>query len=373
MTVKYLRNTWYVAAWDDEVTRSLFERRILGESILMYRREDGTAVAMSNVCPHRFAPLHKGKLIGDVVECPYHGLRFDHNGACTLNPHPGGSGPIPARAKLSRYPLVEKWGALWIWMGDREPDESLLPDFGWLDRPEQFRAIRDVTVVNTYYELITDNVLDLTHLPFLHSGGLGSHPQNLHHELVENVREGDTYWCKRSSINVEASPDFERFNPKLKQFGCDKSNAVRWNAPAHVGIFPQYWKAGTDGEHLTLLNIATMMTPETEDSTWQFWSLARNFALESDEMDELMRRAAAVGLEGEDVEMIEAQYRNMGTSDIFSLELASLPGDVTPTHVRRALRKMIADEERHAAAAPDARRADIRPTRAARAADAMTA
>jgi len=343
--MSFLRNAWYVAAWDKEVTRTLFARDILGESILMYRKEDGTPVAMSNVCPHRFAPLHKGKLKGDIVECLYHGLQFDCAGQCVKNPHPGGNGPIPTRAKLTCYPLLEKWGAIWIWMGDKAPDESLLPDFSWIDKRDQFREIRDVCVVNAHYELITDNVLDLTHLPYLHAGGLGNHPRNLEREVVENVQEGNTFWCKRSSNDVEASPDFQAFNPRLKEFKCDKANAVRWNAPAHVGIFPQYWKAGTDREHLTVLNIATMMTPASENRTWQFWSLARNFQLESDQMDAIMRQAAAVGLEKEDVEMIEAQHRNMGTSDIFGLQLVSLPGDTTPNRVRKALAKMIADEQ----------------------------
>lgn len=343
--MKYLRNVWYVAAWDKEVTRTLFAREILDESILMYRKENGMPVAMSNRCPHRFAPLHKGKLKGDVVECPYHGLQFDCTGQCIKNPHPHGNGPIPPRAKLTEYPLLEKWGVIWIWMGDKTPDESLLPDFSWLEKRDQFREIRDVCVVNAYYELITDNVLDLTHLPFLHEGGLGNHPRNLERERVEDVQEGNTFWCRRGSEDVEASPDFQHFNPKLTEFKCDKTNAVRWNAPSHVGIFPKYWKTGTTDEQLTLLNIATMMTPASENRTWQFWSLARNFKLDSDEMDIVMRRAAAVGLEKEDVEMLEAQYENMGTSDINSLKLASLPGDVTPTRVRKALAKMIADEQ----------------------------
>src|SRR6266568_2045970 len=164
--MQFLRNTWYVAAWDKEVTRTLFARDILGESILMYRKEDGTPVTMSNVCPHRFAPLHKGKLKGDIVECAYHGLQFDCTGQCVKNPHPGGNGPIPSRAKLTRYSVLEKWGAIWIWMGNKTPDESLLPDFSWLDRPDEWQPVRDLTVVNAHYELIADNVLDLTHLPY---------------------------------------------------------------------------------------------------------------------------------------------------------------------------------------------------------------
>ncbi|MFL6624297.1 MAG: Rieske 2Fe-2S domain-containing protein [Sulfurifustis sp.] len=349
MEAKFLRNAWYVAAWGEEITRNLFSRQILGESVLMYRKEDGTPVAMSNVCPHRMAPLDHGVLRGDVVECRYHGLQFDCTGQCVKNPHPAGNGPIPPRAKLTTYPVVEKWGAIWIWMGDKTPDLSLMPDFSWIDEKDKYREIHGMCPVKAHYELITDNVLDLTHLPYLHAGGLGNEPENLYNEQVENIQDGNTYWCKRSSKNVNASPDFQNFNPALKGVKCDKANAVRWNAPGHVAIIPTYWLAGTDKEQLTLINISTMMTPASENLTWQFWSLARNFYLDSDQMDVIMRKAAAVGLEKEDVEMIEWQHKNMGTTDIFSLPLAALPGDVTPNRVRRALRKMIEDEQRELA------------------------
>lgn len=343
----FLRNAWYVAAWDTEVSRTLFAREILGESILMYRKEDGTPVAMSNRCPHRFAPLHKGKLKGDVVECPYHGLQFDCTGQCVKNPHPGGNGPIPQRARLNHYPLLEKWGALWIWLGHKTPDESLLPDFSWIDKRDQWREVRDFWPVNAHYELITDNLMDLSHLCYVHPGGLGSDPANVTREMVEDVREGNTYWCKRSTKGIDASPDLMSVNPALKQFKCDKNNNVRWNAPAHVAILLDYRKAGTVDEQLTSLKIAMMMTPMTAsgDRTWHFWSIARNFRLDSKEVDAMIRHEAAVGLEQQDSGIIEGQWQNMRTPDVFGLKLAALPGDVTPNRIRRALAKMIADEQ----------------------------
>ncbi|HUI59850.1 MAG TPA: Rieske 2Fe-2S domain-containing protein, partial [Steroidobacteraceae bacterium] len=92
----FLRNTWYVAAWADEVKAgSLFHRRILGQDVLIYRAADGEPVAIADRCPHRFAPLHLGKLCGEVVQCPYHGLQFDRSGACISNPH----GPVPGAAR----------------------------------------------------------------------------------------------------------------------------------------------------------------------------------------------------------------------------------------------------------------------------------
>ncbi|MGE5723031.1 MAG: Rieske 2Fe-2S domain-containing protein, partial [Sphingomonadales bacterium] len=128
----YLLNAWYVAALASEVQgEELFHRKLLGTSVLLYRKTDGTAVAMHNRCPHRFAPLHLGKRSGDTIACGYHGLEFDCSGQCTHSPH--GNGNIPKAAKVRAYSLIERYGFLWIWMGDEPADEGLLPDFGYLD------------------------------------------------------------------------------------------------------------------------------------------------------------------------------------------------------------------------------------------------
>ena len=109
----FLENAWYVAAWGDEISRELFSRRIIGEPVLLFRKQDGEAVAIGNVCPHRFAPLDMGRLIDDTVECPYHGLRFDQSGACVL-----ASRDHAVSTKVRKFPLVERYGCVWVWMGD---------------------------------------------------------------------------------------------------------------------------------------------------------------------------------------------------------------------------------------------------------------
>ena len=66
----FIKNCWYVAAWDHEVLAdTLLERRILSQSILIYRLADGTPVALDNKCPHRHAPLSMGRREGDSVRC----------------------------------------------------------------------------------------------------------------------------------------------------------------------------------------------------------------------------------------------------------------------------------------------------------------
>lgn len=85
--MSFLKNAWYCAAWAREITREPLSRTLLNQKLVFYRKADGTIVAMSDVCPHRFAPMHQGKLHGDVLACPYHGLQFGPDGRCVHNPH----------------------------------------------------------------------------------------------------------------------------------------------------------------------------------------------------------------------------------------------------------------------------------------------
>ena len=110
----YLRNAWYVAGWGSEVERAPFERTILNEPIVMYRTQAGTVVALEDRCCHRSLPLSMGKVIGDELQCGYHGLTFDAGGTCV---HVPGQSQIPPGAQIKSYPVTEKWGWIWLWMG----------------------------------------------------------------------------------------------------------------------------------------------------------------------------------------------------------------------------------------------------------------
>src|SRR3546814_11561118 len=111
---KYLRNAWYAAAWSEEIGGTPLGRTFLEQPVVLFRETDGTTVALADRCPHRFAPLSKGKLVGNAIECPYHGLRFGADGQCVHNYH----GPVTKAASVHRYPVMECYGLAWIWMGD---------------------------------------------------------------------------------------------------------------------------------------------------------------------------------------------------------------------------------------------------------------
>ena len=112
----FLNNAWYVAATEGEVTQSLTPVRILDEAIVLYRKSDGSPVALEDACPHRKMPLSLGKLKDDAIECGYHGLTFDCAGSCVRAP---GLKRIPRGAQVRSYPLVQRYGFIWIWMASQ--------------------------------------------------------------------------------------------------------------------------------------------------------------------------------------------------------------------------------------------------------------
>ena len=130
----FLKNYWYVAAATTEIGRKPFRRVIMNEPVVLYRTQDGTPVGLEDRCPHRRLPLSMGKLISDdVLQCHYHGLRYDCSGQCVKVP---GQDAVPPSARVKAYPVVERYRWLWIWMGDpalADPDK--ITDFHWFDDP----------------------------------------------------------------------------------------------------------------------------------------------------------------------------------------------------------------------------------------------
>ena len=199
----YLRNAWYLAAWSSEVRpRELFQRRLLDEPLVLYRLNDGSPRALQDRCPHRFAPLHLGKIVGDAVQCPYHGLQFSPSGNCVLNPH----GPVPTAARVRSYPVAERYSAIWIWMGDpARADPNSITPFDFLS-PEHCYVGTGYLRINAHYELETDNILDLSHIEFLHPVFSS---EAVRSAKVQSSQEGDTVWSKRF-ITRDTPPDFIR-------------------------------------------------------------------------------------------------------------------------------------------------------------------
>lgn len=337
----FLRNIWYVAAWDDEVpVDGMFHRRILDEDILFFRDKAGAPHAMRNRCPHRFAPLHLGELDDGVVECAYHGLKFGVDGSCVHNPH--GDGTIPPNAKVRTYPVVAKQMLIWIWMGEPdEADASLIPDFDGFDT-SRFAINKGYMHTATNYEYMTDNIMDLGHIEFLHKGLLGS--EAVRKAETQTRQQGNVVYSNRLTRNEILPPALDDL------FGSEGAPVDRWldviwYPPGNMQIIVGATAAGqpervgkeTPGVHL--------MTPETETTTHYFWSNSRDFRVDDHELHENLGLGLRYAFEEQDKPMIVAQFQAVDGEDFWDLNPVILEGDGAAVRARRILRKMIRSEQ----------------------------
>lgn len=344
----YLRNTWYVAAWADEVGQNLFPRTILDEPIVFYRTSSGKAAAIEDRCPHRFVPLHRGRLVGDNVECGYHGLQFDCSGQCVSSPF---DAKIPKAARVKSYPLEERYRIVWIWMGDPDrADPDLIRDFSYLLSNER-KVLRGGMTVKANYELLVDNVADLTHTHFLHSAFL-------HHDAFSRgqhqvIQEGDTIESKFGFPNGRVPPLIGKFmdDPDLI---VDRWTEIRWNAPSVIRLDSGATPAGRPRSEGIQMYGTHLLTPETATSTHYFFAHARAFKLDDPKTDELVREWQRVAFNEEDKPMIEAQQKRMNTPDLMSLKPILLSSDAGAVRIRRTLAKLI-DEEKNQVAVMEER------------------
>ncbi len=214
----FLRDYWYLAAWARDVGRDPLGRVMLGEPVVLFRKQDGTPVALEDRCIHRRLPLSMGKMIGDELQCHYHGLVFDCSGACVKIP---GQDRVPKSARVRSYPVVERNQCVFVWMGDpAQPDESRIPThFNLLDE-EGWTSSLVYRPVRCHYELINDNLLDLSHLATVHASTVGTgHVADF--ADVETEHEGHHIKVSRWTMDVPAATTYQ-------QFGNYESNIDRW-------------------------------------------------------------------------------------------------------------------------------------------------
>lgn len=345
-----LRNTWYLAAWSSELdAQRPLARRLLDLPIVLLRDAQGAAVALHDRCPHRFAPLSMGRLVneGGVIECPYHGLRFDETGRCSFNPH--GDGSLPKAAVVRRFPVVERYSAVWIWMGEPEAaDPALLPSFPFLDTADWAVGAGHM-VVEGHYELETDNILDLSHIEFLHP--LFS-SEAVRRAEVECVQDGEAVWCKRFMSDDREVPDFLRQAFHVPEGPIDRWLHVRWTAPANMALWAGGCAAGADPAQAVVSHQAHCFTPESAARTHYYYAIA--FPRSLGPMAEALAQENVAALRGpfeqEDKPMIEAVQQRMQGAELWSLKPVLLPGDAAAVRARRLLQARIAAEAKGPAA-----------------------
>ena len=332
-----LKNAWYVAAWSAELQDKPLSRTLLGHSVLLMRLSDGSVAAIGNRCPHRFAPLDRGILVNDTIQCGYHGLRFDRTGACVHAPGQG----IP-RARVPSYTVVERHHLIWLWGGDPvRADVNLVPDLSPLDDD-----VGHVNIVDNYmraeadYLLVLDNLMDLSHVEFLHPKTLGSAGMSEASLTVRPLAAGVDMIRWMPGIQAPAflatAMGYEGF--------VDHWLDVQWLAPStyilRVGITAPGAGRAAGRESISY----HLITPETSSSCHYFFGSTRDFDLDHPENKELQRAAVMRVFLEEDKPMVEACERMMAGNEFWSLQPVLLAGDAGAVQMRRVLTSLIAAE-----------------------------
>jgi phenylpropionate dioxygenase-like ring-hydroxylating dioxygenase large terminal subunit len=324
----YIRNVWYMAAWEHEIQDGgLLARKFLDTPMVFFRKENGEGyVGMVDRCPHRFSPLSKGKREGDSIVCGYHGLTFDETGNCIRNPF---SAVIPAGCGVRTFPVVAKDSMLWFWSGDPEDaDPAMIADFPFMadfPAPQGRGHLR----FEANYELLTDNLMDLSHIEFLHTGTFGGGGvifQGTHSVKVDN----DLIWSNWSMPNIKP-PSWASFIPPDAH--VDHWLEVRWAAPATMMLEAGLCMAGTDrhASPFPLMVAPHIITPETETTSHYFYG----YPINSEDADSVGK-----AFTDEDQPMMEAIQKSMGNTDFWERRPVILQVDAGSVLARRRLMKM---------------------------------
>ena len=308
----FLRNCWYVAATESEVGHEPLARTLLGRPVLLYRTEAGKAVALEDRCCHRNLPLSLGTREGDDIRCGYHGLKFAADGNCIEIP---GQTQIPPGTRVTSYPLIEKWNFIWIWMGDpARRDDSLLPDWRCLDdQPGLTRTMGNdgkPLPMRCHWELNNDNLLDLTHVVYVHADTLGG--AGLDRFPITTERLPRAVRMMRWSENVTPPPllaQLAKYNGTI----VDRWQATLCELPSHCTIdagFGPPGEIGRDGDWDKGVRLRALITatPETEITSFMFYQQVRNFAVGNAEISKrFIANIRDIFLD--DVHVMEGQQR----------------------------------------------------------------
>ncbi|MDB5531814.1 MAG: Vanillate O-demethylase monooxygenase subunit [Hyphomicrobiales bacterium] len=296
-----LRNYWYVAATSAELGVQPVARTLLGENIVLFRTASGSFAALADICPHRRAPLSMGQVIGETIACPYHGIQFATSGDCM---HIPAQSRIPANLAARAYHTAERYGMLWIWMGDAEPDLEKLPALPWLEDPAWNADLVQRLYVRAPARLVTNNLLDLSHVAFVHAKTIAFSAARLADDPLVVESTGDRIRCTRVFRNVEPPPA-HRVWRDFKGL-VDRSSISEWEPPGNVCILVR----NEDQDGALDLRFDHFVTPETDETHYYFVAISRNFLIDDGELTKRLDIENAK-VHDEDREMVEAQYRTI--------------------------------------------------------------
>ena len=311
-TPPWPKNAWYVACTPDEIAERPLGRQICGERMVFYRDGIGRAWALEDFCPHRGAPLSLGFLREGELVCGYHGLTMGCEGRAMSMP-----GQNVARFNtIQSFPVIERYGFIWVWPGDAAlAKPEALHHLAWSESPDWAYG-GGLYHIDCDYRLMIDNLMDLTHETYVHTGSIGQ--KEIDEAPVNTQMEVEQVVTSRFMHGVSAPPFWRMAlgHAGLPQDApVDRWQICRFSLPSHVMIEVGVALAGFGGHEADASKkacsvVVDFITPETETSHWYFWGMARNFAA-ADPVITASIREGQGKIFSEDLEMLERQQRNL--------------------------------------------------------------
>jgi phenylpropionate dioxygenase-like ring-hydroxylating dioxygenase large terminal subunit len=337
--VTFPLNQWYVGAFSWEVKNQPLGRTLLNQPVVLFRDGTGQVFALEDRCCHRALPLSRGAVEAGGLRCGYHGLLYDGYGRCVEIP---GQERISERARVAAYMVREQDQIIWIWFGaENKVQPTHEPPSYTIHGDARYEFKGDIYHYDAPWQLVHDNLLDLSHLGYVHLKTIGGNAR-LHMNAETRVEsEGDSVRVLRFMPNSVPPPTYTAAWPL-------KDKVDRWQEieffPNHLRIWTGAVNAGTDaltdpnrgGFHMRGLHC---ITPETDASCHYLWTMATNRTTDAASiMDEVYRQTTVTF--DEDKVVIEAQYANMqrfGERPMISIHV-----DAAPVRARRIIDRLMA-------------------------------
>jgi vanillate O-demethylase monooxygenase subunit len=332
----FLRNQWYTAATSAELAGKPLARTICNEPMVLFRAENGCVAALTDRCPHRKAPLSAGEVVGNDIRCGYHGIRFGADGSCT---HVPGNAAIGRNFRARSFPVRDIHGLVFVWLGDTSrADPALIPDFsenvqsGWT-------GVHGILHVKANYQLLIDNILDLTHVVFVHKttlagGGVAETP-------LEVEVEGDVVRAQRLMRNVDSAPIYKA--ARNLHGKIDRWQFLEFQPPIYARITLGAREAGSELPFGTPTHIVlNSFSPESERATHYFWSTVRSWGLDDANISKVYKDMTDLAF-AEDARIVEMQQQLID-SDPSGTPLVSLAFDRAGLAARRIIKRKLEEE-----------------------------
>ena len=341
----FIRNAWYVAASSDEIgSEKPLGRTICNIQIAFFRDSKDQVQAVEDFCPHRGAPLSLGYVEGDNLVCGYHGLQMGADGSTQSMP----SQRVDKFPCIKQIPVVERYGFIWIWPGDKQAaDDSLIPVLEWALDPNWAYG-GGLYHIKCDYRLMIDNLMDLTHETYVHASSIGQ--KEIDETPVKTTMEGTQVVTSRYMEGILPPPFWQnalQANGLPTDQPVDRWQICRFDAPSHVMIEVGVAMAGKGGyeapaDQKANSTVVDFITPETDGSIWYFWGMARNFKADDEALTASIREGQGQ-IFSEDLEILERQQQNLERFP--DRHLLKLDIDAGGVQARRIIERTIKREQ----------------------------